>query len=40
MKITGIVLFMMIGWLAVSTDQSDTDLPVVESAQSIPIGYY
>lgn len=40
LKITGIVLFMMIGWLAVSTDQSDTDLPVVESAQSIPTGYY
>lgn len=31
---------MMIGWLAVLTDQSDTDLPVVESAQSIPTGYY
>lgn len=40
MKIAGIVLFMMIGWLAVLTDQSDTDLPVVESAQSIPTGYY
>lgn len=40
LKIIGIVLFIMIGRLVVSTGQLDTGLPVSDPAQSIPTGYY